>query len=128
MQTWWNGGDNSRTIFLFSLQNSLKTVKLRKNHVIITEMSSQTDSKKEIRLKVENKFYHLLQVNADQYGVKPSDYIIHLILDDIKSSKPKFISDEVESNLTDVYAEIAEAKSHGTFQGKSAKQVMNLLK
>ena len=91
-------------------------------------MSLQTDSKKEIRLKVENKFYRLLQVNADQYGVKPSDYIIHLILDDIKSSKPRFVSAEVETNLFDTYAEIAEAQSQGAIKGKSAKQIMNLLK
>jgi predicted ABC-type transport system involved in lysophospholipase L1 biosynthesis ATPase subunit len=36
------------------------------------------------------QFYHLLQVNADRFGVKPNDYIVHLILDDIKGKPPFF--------------------------------------
>ena len=89
-------------------------------------MKTITHPKKEIRLKVENKFYKLLQNNANIFGVRTSEYIVHLIINDIKNT-PTFLSDEAELAIEESYNEVISAKKNGQFKIESAKEILKSL-
>jgi len=68
--------------------------------------------KKEIRIKVESRFFERLKTQAYVYGVKPNDYILYLIINDIKSIENKipYISEESEKIIQEGYSEILKNK------------------
>jgi len=89
-------------------------------------MNTKNDtSKKEIRLKVATRLYDLLKGNADVYGVKANDYILHLILNDIKTFKVPYLSTDQEKSVNEAYKEVEFLKSNSVLQGQSAESVMN---
>lgn len=89
-----------------------------------------SSSKKEIRLKVDSKLYSLLSQNATNYGVKPNDYILYLLLDDIKDSQAKqipYIGLESEQMIQEGYEEVQERKRKGKLKGLTAAELKRKL-
>ncbi len=85
-------------------------------------------SKKEIRLKLAPKLYSFLSRNAGVYGIKPNEYIIHLVLDDIKNNslqQIQYLSEESDNMIKEGYVEINELKGKGEFKGYNSEELMN---
>jgi len=87
-------------------------------------IKSPTKQKKEIRLTVGDHFYTLLKQNANIYGVSTNDYIIHLILSDVKTVKYPYISDLAESTVDESYKEISTKKKAGNLKGLTSQEIM----
>lgn len=89
-------------------------------------MKTSTPSKKEIRIKVGSKLYSLLSQNASSFGVKPNDYIVHLILDDIKvnqSSQIPYLDNQSEGIVEEGYQEINQHKKKTKLKSFSAEEI-----
>ncbi|OGJ47924.1 hypothetical protein A2229_02975 [Candidatus Peregrinibacteria bacterium RIFOXYA2_FULL_33_7] len=80
--------------------------------------------KKEIRIKVNPKLYELLTRNASVYGVKPNDYIIHLILGDLKQEIIPYVSKDSEFMIDEGYKEVEAEKKNKTLKGLNAIEVL----
>lgn len=94
-------------------------------------MPPSISSKKEIRLKVAPTLYSLLSQNASAFGVKPNDYIVYLIIDDIKENKVEkipFLSSESEQMVKAAYEEITDLKKKGKLKGMTIAEIMQQIK
>jgi hypothetical protein len=105
-------------------QDAVIVVELGRYYVIFVEMTTIAPVKKEIRLKVASKFYNLLEDNANRYGLKPNEYLVHLILDDIKKSAPPFLSEASEEAVDEAYQ---ERKTSKKAKAVSAGDIMKLI-